>query len=118
MRYPYQEGATTISDPGTKVTDLPGGPIDHHWTKSLTASPDGSKLYAGVGSNSNIMENGLGAELGRAAIWEIDRTSGRKREYATGLRNPNGRSSRRARRRYGPLSISAMSWAPIWCPII
>ncbi len=58
---------------GLKLCDLPGGPIDHHWTKSLTASQDGTKLYAGVGSNSNITENGIGAELGRAAIWEIDR---------------------------------------------
>jgi glucose/arabinose dehydrogenase len=73
-----------------KLCDLPGGPIDHHWTKSLTASPDGTKLYAGVGSNSNITENGLQAELGREAVWEIDRAGGSHREYATGLRNPNG----------------------------
>ena len=69
---------------------LPGGPIDHHWTESLTANPDGSKLYAGVGSNSNITENGIEAEKDRAAIWEIDRTTGAHRLYATGLRNPNG----------------------------
>jgi glucose/arabinose dehydrogenase len=73
-----------------KLCDLPGGPIDHHWTKSLTASPDGTKLYAGVGSNSNITENGIQAEAGRAAIWEIDRATGAHREFATGLRNPNG----------------------------
>jgi glucose/arabinose dehydrogenase len=90
VRFPYQSGQTTITDPGTKLTDLPGGPIDHHWTKSLTASPDGSKLYAGVGSNSNITERGLEAERGRAAIWEIDRATGAHRLYATGLRNPNG----------------------------
>jgi hypothetical protein len=90
VRYPYQAGDTQITAPGVKLTDLPGGPIDHHWTKSLTASPDGSKLYAGVGSNSNITENGIGAELGRAAIWEIDRAAGAHREFATGLRNPNG----------------------------
>jgi glucose/arabinose dehydrogenase len=90
VRFPYQTGQTQITDPGTKLTDLPGGPINHHWTKSLTASPDGTKLYAGVGSNSNITENGLPAELGRAAIWEIDRASGAHREFATGLRNPNG----------------------------
>ena len=90
MRYPYQTGQTQITDPGTKLCDLPGGPIDHHWTKSLTASPDGSKLYAGVGSNSNITENGIGAELDRAAIWEIDRATGAHRLFATGLRNPNG----------------------------
>src|SRR6185312_5727187 len=69
MHYPYQDGETQITAPGTTLTPLPAGPIDHHWTKSLTASPDGSKLYAGVGSNSNITENGIGAELDRAAIW-------------------------------------------------
>jgi glucose/arabinose dehydrogenase len=90
MRYPYREGETQITDPGTKLTDLPGGPIDHHWTKSLTASPDGTKLYAGVGSNSNVAENGMEAEKERAAIWEIDRATGAHRLYATGLRNPNG----------------------------
>ena len=90
VRYPYRTGETRITAPPVKLCDLPGGPIDHHWTKSLTASPDGSKLYAGVGSNSNITENGIGAELGRAAIWEIDQASGEHREYATGLRNPNG----------------------------
>jgi glucose/arabinose dehydrogenase len=89
-RYPYQAGDTKITAPGVKLTDLPGGPINHHWTKSLTASPDGTKLYAGVGSNSNITENGIGAELGRASIWEIDRATGAHREFATGLRNPNG----------------------------
>jgi glucose/arabinose dehydrogenase len=90
MRYPYQEGQSQITDPGVKLCDLPGGPIDHHWTKSLTASPDGNQLYAGVGSNSNITENGIEAEKGRAAIWQIDRATGAHREYATGLRNPNG----------------------------
>ncbi|HEX3809549.1 MAG TPA: sorbosone dehydrogenase family protein [Rhizomicrobium sp.] len=90
MRYRYETGQTHIATPGIKLCDLPGGPIDHHWTKSLTASPDGSKLYAGVGSNSNITENGIGAELDRAAIWEIDRASGAHRLFATGLRNPNG----------------------------
>jgi glucose/arabinose dehydrogenase len=54
LRFPYSEGQTTITEPGVTLTELPGGPIDHHWTKSLTASPDGSKLYAGVGSNTNI----------------------------------------------------------------
>jgi glucose/arabinose dehydrogenase len=90
MRFPYQTGETKITGPGTLLTPLPGGPIDHHWTKSLTASPDGSKLYAGVGSNSNITENGIEAEKDRAAIWEIDRATGAHRLYATGLRNPNG----------------------------
>jgi glucose/arabinose dehydrogenase len=90
VRYPYQTGDTQITAPGVKLTDLPGGPINHHWTKSLVASPDGTKLYAGVGSNSNITENGIGAELDRAAIWEVDRLTGAHRLYATGLRNPNG----------------------------
>jgi glucose/arabinose dehydrogenase len=90
MRYPYSQGETQITAPGTLLTELPGGPIDHHWTKSLTASPDGTKLYAGVGSNSNITENGIEAEKDRAAIWEIDRATGAHRLYATGLRNPNG----------------------------
>jgi glucose/arabinose dehydrogenase len=90
MRYHYEPGQTTITGPGEKLCDLPGGPIDHHWTKSLTASPDGTKLYAGVGSNSNITENGIQAEVGRAAVWEIDRATGAHREFATGLRNPNG----------------------------
>jgi len=90
VRYPYTTGQTQIADPGVKLCDLPGGPIDHHWTKSLTASPDGSELYAGVGSNSNITENGIQAEVGRASIWQIDRATGAHREFATGLRNPNG----------------------------
>jgi len=92
VRYPYQEGQTRITDPGQKLTDLPGGPIDHHWTKSLVASPDGSKLYVGVGSNSNITENGIEAEYERAAIWEVDRASGAHRIFASGTRNPNGLS--------------------------
>jgi glucose/arabinose dehydrogenase len=90
LRFPYTQGQTQITAPGALLTELPGGPIDHHWTKSLTASPDGTKLYAGVGSNSNITENGIEAERGRAAVWEIDRATGAHRLYATGLRNPNG----------------------------
>jgi glucose/arabinose dehydrogenase len=90
VRFPYALGETRITAPGVKLTDLPGGPINHHWTKSLVASADGTKLYAGVGSNSNITENGILAEDGRAAIWEVDRATGAKRLYATGLRNPNG----------------------------
>ena len=87
-----EDGDTTITAPGTTLTPLPGGPIDHHWTKSLVASPDGSLLYVGVGSNSNITENGMQAEENRAAIWEVDRSSGRWRIFASGLRNPNGLS--------------------------
>lgn len=88
--WPYSPGQTKLSGPGQKLTDLPAGPRNHHWTKSLIASPDGSKLYATVGSNSNVAENGIDAEAGRAAIWEIDRSTGAKRLFATGLRNPNG----------------------------
>jgi glucose/arabinose dehydrogenase len=90
VRVPYTEGATRVDATPTKVTDLPGGPINHHWTKNIIATPDGGKLYATVGSNSNVAENGLAAEEGRAAIWEIDPKTGAKRVFATGLRNPNG----------------------------
>jgi glucose/arabinose dehydrogenase len=90
MEFAYEPGQKRLAGPGRKLTDLPAGTINHHWTKSLIASPDGSKLYATVGSNSNVGENGLEAEAGRAAIWEIDRASGAKRLFATGLRNPNG----------------------------
>jgi glucose/arabinose dehydrogenase len=92
VRYPYNPGDTKITAPGARLTPLPGGPIDHHWTKSLVASRDGSLLYVGVGSNSNITENGMEAEKNRAAIWEVDRASGRWRIFASGLRNPNGLS--------------------------
>lgn len=68
------------------LTELPGGPIDHHWTKSLVASEDGRLLYVGIGSNSNITENGIEAEKDRAAIWEVDRETGRHRIFADGLR--------------------------------
>lgn len=90
VRYPYHPGDTAIAGQGTVLTQLPGGPIDHHWTKSLVASPDGTKLYVGVGSNSNITENGMEAEKNRAAILEVDRATGRARVFASGLRNPNG----------------------------
>jgi len=90
VRYTFTPGQTAISAPAEKVIDLPGGMIDHHWTKSLTASPDGSKLYAGVGSNSNVQERGPEAETNRAAVWEIDPKTGAYRVFASGLRNPNG----------------------------
>jgi len=89
VKVPYQAGQTAISEKPVKLTDLPAG-INHHWTKNIIASADGSKLYATVGSNSNAGDNGLAAEEGRAAIWEVDRATGAKRLYATGLRNPNG----------------------------
>ena len=90
LKFPYVAGETQITAPGVQVTDLPAQSPDHHWTKSLTASPDGTKLYVGVGSNSNIVENGIGVEEGRAAIWEVDRATGMKRIYASGVRNPTG----------------------------
>ncbi len=92
MRYPYKEGDTKIEAAGTLLTVLPGGPIDHHWTKSLLASRDGSLLYVGIGSNSNVGENGMEAEKNRAAIWEVERSTGRSRVFASGLRNPNSMS--------------------------
>jgi glucose/arabinose dehydrogenase len=88
LAFPYTPGATRITAPGVKLADLPAGPLNHHWTKSMAASLDGSKLYVGVGSNSNITENGMDAEQGRAAIYEVDRATGAKRLYATGVRNP------------------------------
>jgi len=90
VKFPYVAGETRINAAPVKVVDLPGGPLNHHWTKGLIASADGSKLYAAIGSNSNIGENGLDIEEGRAAIWEIDAATGSHRIYASGLRNPVG----------------------------
>ena len=90
LRFDYTPGQTSLVGPGTRLIDLPAGPINHHWTKNLIASPDGSKLYVTVGSNSNVAENGMTAEAGRAAIWAVDRLTGTHRVFASGLRNPNG----------------------------
>ena len=90
VRFGYTDGALKAAGPPQTITDLPAGTRNHHWTKSLIASRDGTRLYATVGSNSNVAENGMAAEEGRAAIWEIDRGTGAKRLFATGLRNPNG----------------------------
>ena len=90
VRVPYATGATRASAPPVLLTALPAGTINHHWTKNLLASPDGKKLYAGVGSNSNAGENGIEAERERDAIWEIDRATGAHRVFASGLRNPVG----------------------------
>jgi glucose/arabinose dehydrogenase len=90
VKFAYTAGATRLDGPGARLAELPGGPLNHHWTKSLIASPDGSRLYATVGSNSNVGEHGMEQEEGRAAIWEIDVRTGQKRLFATGLRNPNG----------------------------
>jgi glucose/arabinose dehydrogenase len=99
LAFPYTTGDITITAPGTKLVDLPGGPINHHWTKNLLASADGRTLYVSVGSNSNVAENGLAAEAGRAAIWAVDIASGAHRVFASGLRNPVG-----------------MAWAPSGAP--
>ena len=90
LRFPYTPGQTQITAPGAKLVDLPGGALNHHWTKSLIANADGSKLYVGVGSNSNAAENGIAVEEGRAAVWEVDTATGAHRVYASGLRNPVG----------------------------
>ncbi|AZS22575.1 MULTISPECIES: sorbosone dehydrogenase family protein [unclassified Caulobacter] len=92
VAFPYTEGATTISAGPRKIADLPGGPINHHWTKNIIASKDGAKLYAAVGSNSNVGENGMDNEVDRAAILEVDLATGQKRVFASGLRNPVGLS--------------------------
>jgi hypothetical protein len=90
VRFPYAAGQSRIDASPVKVVDLPAGPINRHWTRNIIASPDGSRLYAAVGSNSNIAENGMENEAGRAAVWEIDLATGAHRVFATGLRNPVG----------------------------
>ena len=91
VSFDYTEGATRIDGPGTEVTKLPSV-INHHWTKAMTASPDGSKLYVGIGSNSNVGERGMDVEEDRAVIWEIDRQTGANRIFASGIRNPTALS--------------------------
>ena len=90
LRFPYKTGQTHIAEAGAEVVALPAGTINHHWTKNVIASPDGSKLYVTVGSNSNVGENGIDAETDRAAIWEVDPRTRTHRIFASGLRNPNG----------------------------
>ena len=90
LRFDYTPGQTQITAAGVSVLALPAGPINHHWTKNLLASPDGARLYVTVGSNSNIAERGMAVEEGRAAIWELTLATGAHRVYANGLRNPNG----------------------------
>lgn len=87
VRFDYLDGQTRASGPPVKVTDLPSA-INHHWTKALAASPDGRFLYVGIGSNSNITERGMDAEVNRAMVWQIDASTGAHKPYATGLRNP------------------------------
>lgn len=90
VKFPYKTGDTEISAAPELLVALPAGTINHHWTKTLTASADGKKLYVGVGSNSNVGENGLEAERERAAVWEINTATGQHRIFANGLRNPVG----------------------------
>ncbi|MBA2237219.1 MAG: sorbosone dehydrogenase family protein [Lysobacter sp.] len=90
VAFPYESGAAAIQAEGRKLADLPGGPRNHHWTKSLVANADGSKLYVGVGSNSNVAEHGMEEERNRAAVLEIDTASGDTRLFASGTRNPVG----------------------------
>ncbi|HEY8850140.1 MAG TPA: sorbosone dehydrogenase family protein [Thermoanaerobaculia bacterium] len=90
LRFPYRDGQTQINDQGVKVPDLPAGTINHHWTKNVFASRDGSRLYVTVGSNSNAGNNGLDKEVGRAAILEVDPATGQSRIFASGMRNANG----------------------------
>jgi glucose/arabinose dehydrogenase len=90
LRFPYTDGQTVIAAPGVKLADLPAGPRNHHWTKNIILNSAGDKIYATVGSNSNIAEHGMDEEKGRAAIWQFDKNTGQGGLYATGLRNPNG----------------------------
>ena len=90
VQFPYVPGTTHINEPGTTVLQLPGGTINHHWTKNILASADGKHLYVTVGANSNVGERGMDVEVGRAAIWELDLGTGAHRIFATGLRNPVG----------------------------
>jgi glucose/arabinose dehydrogenase len=90
LKFPYASGETNISARGTTLIALPAGTINHHWTKNIIASSDGTKLFVTVGSNSNVAERGMQAEEARAAIWEVDVKTGAHRIFASGLRNPNG----------------------------
>ena len=90
LHFQYAPGSTQLIEPGERIFELPAGSINHHWTKNVIASPDGSRLYVTVGSNSNAAENGIDKELYRAAILEIDPRTRQMRVFATGLRNPNG----------------------------
>jgi len=88
LAFDFVPGATALTGTPQKLMDLPGG--GNHWMRNLLLSPDASKLYIAVGSASNIGERGMEAEAGRAAIWEFDLKTGSRRQYAAGMRNPNG----------------------------
>jgi len=117
MKFPYSPGQTSISAPGTLFTDLPGT-IEHHWTKALLASPDGSKLYVGVGSNSNIGENGLDVEYRRAAVLEVDVAGAAAGSSLRGSATRPGCSGNRRPARCGPSPTSATRSVPTWCRTI
>ena len=102
VRFDYRDGQTEASGPPVKVTNLPSA-INHHWTKALTASADGRFLFVGIGSNRNITERGMDAEVDRAMVWQVDVQSGAHKQYATGLRNPRLSPSNLARDSSGPL---------------
>ena len=90
LAFPYRDGDTSIAEQGRKIVDLPAGTINHHWTKNVIASKDGKSLYVTIGSNSNVGENGIAAEAGRADIWQVDPATGKHRVFAFGIRNGNG----------------------------
>jgi glucose/arabinose dehydrogenase len=112
VSFPYRTGRTAVDGTAAKVFDLPGPPINHHWTKNVVASPDGRRLYATVGSNSNIGDNGMAAEEGRAAIWTYDIAARQARLYAAACATPTASTSSRPRARSGPWSTSATRSAP------
>ena len=116
VAFPYQEGATEIAAPGEKIVDLPGGPINHHWTKDVIASPDGTKLYATVGSNSNVGENGMAAEENRAAVLEIDLATRSTRVFASGCETRTASPGSPTAARSGSWSMSATRSAATSCP--
>ncbi len=116
LRFPYQPGQTRIDAPGVKVVDLPAGPLNHHWTKNLVASADGERLYVTVGSNSNVAENGIEAETGRAAIWEVDLRTGRTGCTARACATRSAWLGSRPPARSGQRSTNATSSAAISSP--
>ena len=116
VAFPYTEGRPRSRHRRRSVADLPAGPRNHHWTKSLIASPDGTKLYVGVGSNSNVAEHGMDEEEGRAAILEIDRATGSRACSPPACATPWAWPGSPRPARSGPRSTSATSWAATWCP--
>ena len=117
VRFPYTDGETRIAAAGTKLVDLPAGPINHHWTKSLIASPDGSKLYATVGSNSNVAERGMDNEVGSGGDLGDRPQDGRAPRVRVGPAQPERHGLGAATpARCGRWSTSATSWAAIWFP--